>query len=812
MSNILDFRFQKIAVNELTRRFNELWVDKKDSVSDRYILFNAPTGSGKTVMMGMFLERATDISKKVGLENRCFIWVTPRPVLAKQSKESLSKKYNLNCLEISDSPDELKNNQIFFCNWEGIKESANYGNEDEGVEYPTFWKMINKTKENREIILLIDEGHFGAETKITDKIVEKIDPAVIIKFSATLDNTENAVVVNEEDVIEEQLITKEINLQTKDEISKRGIDIDNDADRKQLLLEVARERRESLAKEYSKEKANINPLVLIQLPNNSRGDKGFEKEESKATNDAKQQIFESKYYKSLIKKGVKEENIAIWLSNEKLNLDKGEISKNDNRIEYLFFKTAIATGWDCPRAKVLVIFRDTTAENFRIQTIGRIRRMPEGKHYKNSELNISYVYTEYNRQETDILELTRKSSIKHITLERSHLTYTKIDEIDELKFQEVLKKEFDKKYKTKKDLEKKSVEIKDPRPTISILTGLKAPVVRDFLEQLGDTVNDQIGNLQDKRILMQEEYDEMCKKIITETKDDWILNYSFDKNAGGKLKRAINSWLRSKLSDIDQDKITLIALAELQRGKGDDGPISFTLKKEEGGVESQSEKGRTDWLDIIADSIKEYARVMGDKSKRKESVNEYKDKVQVPLEKLTYFNVGYDKQKKKYTNFIKYDGITNFAYEPCYLKNDITGPERELIDRILTLHTDYIDWWYKQKDFGTSVFGVTYYDTSEKVKRMFYPDFIFKTKSNKLFIVDTKQGDTARSQETVDKAKGLQEYIEKHKEVDGLKLIGGIVVPAGAALMINMNKEYKYDLEEIENKDGGWEDLVGHLD
>ena len=56
-------------------------------------------------------------------------------------------------------------------------------------------------------------------------------------------------------------------------------------------------------------------------------------------------------------------------------------------------KQAISTGWDCPRAKILVKLREGMSEQFEIQTIGRIRRMPEARHYDDDLLDFCYVYT-----------------------------------------------------------------------------------------------------------------------------------------------------------------------------------------------------------------------------------------------------------------------------------------------------------------------------------------------------------------------------------------------------------------------------------
>ena len=83
--------------------------------------------------------------------------------------------------------------------------------------------------------------------------------------------------------------------------------------------------------------------------------------------------------------------LAVWLSNEKNNLEG--LDEPYNVAEVLLFKQAIALGWDCPRAAVLLIFRDIKSTTFGIQTVGRILRMPEQKYYSNDLLNHGWVYT-----------------------------------------------------------------------------------------------------------------------------------------------------------------------------------------------------------------------------------------------------------------------------------------------------------------------------------------------------------------------------------------------------------------------------------
>ena len=93
--------------------------------------------------------------------------------------------------------------------------------------------------------------------------------------------------------------------------------------------------------------------------------------------------------------------LAIWLSGTKENVEG--IEKENSIAEVLLFKQAIALGWDCPRASVLLIFRKLDSFQFTIQTVGRILRMPQQKFYTNEILNIGYVYTDLSKDQIQVV-------------------------------------------------------------------------------------------------------------------------------------------------------------------------------------------------------------------------------------------------------------------------------------------------------------------------------------------------------------------------------------------------------------------------
>jgi len=87
---------------------------------------------------------------------------------------------------------------------------------------------------------------------------------------------------------------------------------------------------------------------------------------------------------------------------------------------------------------------------------------------------------------------------------------------------------------------------------------------------------------------------------------------------------------------------------------------------------------------------------------------------------------------------------------------------------------------------GSEYFSISYYNYDENKEKLFYPDWIIKTK-NKIWIIDTKAGFTAESNDTKYKAEALQEWLKSRKGFEG-----GIAVKDVNGWKINQNKEYSY--------------------
>ena len=780
MTNIILKPFQEKAVSQLRKQFLELW---KTTNKKLPLILKAPTGSGKTVMVAQFLkDMSSDPQFNV---DKSYLWFSFSEESYIQSKKKLFDYYGganeLNLLDLNDlSNGKLEKNNVFFINWQKIKSSTKEGRKlrkpteytsgDDGV----FDEFIKKTQEDsRELILIIDEAHRDTDTELADELIDLVNPRIILKITATpkrepsasdvLQKRAGFVEVLREDVIKTGLIKEKVVTQTKedlDEFSKKEIDQDK------LLLELAYNKRLKLKDYYEKINIDyINPLVLIQLPNDDRARK-------ETLDKSKLEIVKD----FLRDKGVDEKDIAIWLSDKKENLE--DIEQNDSFVSFLIFKQAAATGWDCPRASILVMFREIKSPVFHTQTVGRILRMPEATHYSKPDLNIGYIYTNYERNQIQlpdnkqgknkpfIFESKRKDGIKPIILQSTFMKRTDYNDLGDsfqITFKEVADKFFGVEKKEfieniKKKLIAKGLELYHVKIKNKLIVNAEIEDYDDFVKEIkekGEDLDEETSKNDIERM-----YNLLCFNIIAKQEED---NKKFaPERSWGKLKSALNVWFEEKIHE-KKTKYYIIIVNDLLNP-------SSVLRK------------------IISKSLEKYKPIRQEEVKKKESRAKRTEDLEIPRPSL-YYTEDYEEIK----------GLTKNSMAPFYIAKKYRGKKNET-EFIKYIESKNVDWWYKNGDSGSEHFSISFYDYLEKKEKLFYPDWIIKLKDT-IFILDTKKGlsGTVGSTDTIIKAETLQKWI-KEQNKKGKKLKGGIISNVSKIWKINDNNKYNIDANYTEWK------------
>lgn len=753
--------FQETAISQLKDEFLSLWKLPNQNIP---LVFKSPTGSGKTIMLAQFLRDIVSDPRFAG-NDVAFVWFSFSEDSYEQSKKKLFDYYGgaseLDLIDLNDlSREKLHQNDVFFINWQKIKGKSKDSRKlrRENEQGLTFDNFINETHEaGRKIVVIIDEEHIGSDTELALEVVEGlIKPKITLRVSATPKyiptraDTAGYIEVRRSEVVEAGLIKEKIVFQTEEDLEQKAV---KKLDQDEMLLELAYNKRLELIELYKKLGAEVNPLVLIQLPNDDQA--------TKETGDTNKQTIVLEYLK---RKGIKSDEIAVWLSKEKENLE--DLEKANSPVSFLLFKQAAATGWDCPRAGVLVMFREIKNPTFAIQTVGRILRMPFGMHFAHPELNLGYLYTNYKRNEVlaeyaksktenrpAINGSYRKKNIDPIKLESVFMTRADYNDLGD-SFQMTFKQVADKKLDTKK------LNLK-PKVTNGLIVGVEIDDYDNFTKELfeeGGSYDEEMSRHDLERL-----YNLLCFKIVAKQTDE---NRKFaPERSWGKLKTALNIYLMEKLKISRADAYKIIV---------------NDLVSEAGAI-----------APVIGDALLAYRPLREQEVNKKAARAKRVEHIEIPREAL-FFTDQYEELN------VKKSAMEPFWFEkiPAGLFGG-TNNERKFIDFLESPKNKSVIWWHKNGDTGSEHFSISFYNPDENKEKLFYPDWIVKTK-NGVLIVDTKAGITAESNDTKYKAEALQAWLKGRKDFDG-----GIAVQDGPnGWKINRSAKYSYD-----SSMKGWEVL-----
>ena len=710
-----------------------------NSRSKQIITVKSPTGSGKTILLiGFVDEYLNNINS-----NTAFIWLCPgKGNLEEQSHGKMRKiaphRYTQTLFE------SLRNGftpeSTTFINWELVTKKDNTALRES--ERKNLYDRIAEAHRNRtQFIVIIDEEHSNNTAK-ANAIIDAFSAKHIIRVSATAIENKRAefLEIDETKVIDQGLITKAINV---NEGVVNDVEITDDYD---YLLDLADDKRKEIANRYKEilpEGKVIRPLVLIQFPNG-------QPETILAVEN------------KLKSKGYSYDNgmVSKWMSGDKRDLPEN-LTENDATPVFLLMKQAISTGWDCPRAKILVKLREGMSEQFEIQTIGRIRRMPEAKHYEDDLLDFCYVYTFDEKYKAGLLsEIDRAYETRRLFLKPKCKTFTLEKENKNLDFD---------------SLGEREVLVKIREALISKYHLGKNPATNQMMFKSAGYIfgGEIIGRALHGQFVISDHVLDSSDYLKTRTRINTHKHGIYLLHSVDAIKRAIG---------MSSAKVKTILERLFRKGQNSkDKLLSLDTAEFYAFVINNENLIRDDFRAVTA----EMAKQGGFAFKPKLSV------FHIPEEDFYRYDPGVKGEVEYLSNAYK-DYTSGFA----------TTVVRSLCEHLFEKYCesrDDIDWVYKNGDSGQKYFSIVYFDNLNN-QWLFYADYIVKKKDGTVWVIETKGGESKGKNKNIDdqienKFNAFKAYAERHN------LHWGFVRDKDTSLYIN-NTIFNIDMA-----DDHWEPL-----
>ncbi|MCP5545171.1 MAG: DEAD/DEAH box helicase family protein [Akkermansiaceae bacterium] len=381
-----------------------------------YFCLRVPTGGGKTRLAARAVELVN--SKLLRTEHSVILWLVPSNAIREQTYKALRSREHpyhkdlrlagpVTVIDLTEAraltratldtstvvivatvqafrredTEGLKvyeSSGVLMHHFEGLDEAqrANLLKEN-GGERPavTPYSLANVLRLRRPFVI-VDEAH-NSRTPLSFDTLARFRPSGILELTATPDTTttpSNVLhSVSASELKAEHMIKLPIQLETVPDWQKC---LASAIDRREQLHEAARQEHNSGA-EY------LRPLVLIQAQPRRKGVETLDVDAVKA--------------ELVSNHNIPEKEIVIATGEER-GLDQvekdyeGGIASPKCPVRFVITQQALAEGWDCPAAYILVSMAAVKSSTAVEQLLGRILRQPQAEKRATEALNRCYAY------------------------------------------------------------------------------------------------------------------------------------------------------------------------------------------------------------------------------------------------------------------------------------------------------------------------------------------------------------------------------------------------------------------------------------